>query len=161
MKNVLIALSFLALTSQSIAQESILRDFAESRRKAGWLYPICLYPSTLRMISLDQDPEFYKLVNEIEKVLIYKLDSATIVAAKNSQWMDEYEAKGYEEYVSISGPQTLKIIGKGNEYVGMAASEEQVVALYMRGQVGFASLPRLVNTFSSDNLLSILKDQFE
>lgn len=156
-------LSLLLLLSASalFGQESIIKEFAEPRRPTLWLNPICLYPSTLRMINLSGDPAFYELVNDIEKVLIYTLDSATIASKDYNEWMKQYEALGYEEYVSMSGAQKLKVIGKEDEFVGLVAGEGNAMVFYLRGNIPFSKIPTLLQTFQSSDVLSLVTDQFK
>lgn len=142
-------------------QESIIKEFSEPRRPHRWLNPICLYPSTLRMINVSGDPAFYELVNDIEKVLIYTLDSATVAEKSYKDWLNEYEEIGYEEYVTMYGKQNLRIIGKDDEYVGVMAVEKQVMTFYLRGEIPFHKIPKLLETFRSEDVLGILTDQFK
>lgn len=157
----LILLIIVIFTSiPSIGQESIIKDFAEDGRKR-WNYPIALYASTLRMANLSGDPQFNALVNDIDKILIYSLDSTHLTSPKLNTWMNEYEAIGYEEYIMISGLQQIRVIGKGEEYVGMFGSRENKIAFYLRGEIGFEKIPKLIQTFQSNDMLSVLTDQFK
>lgn len=141
------------------AQDTIIKTFAHQERKEGFLYPICFYPSTLRMINVAQDPNFYDLVNDIDKVLIYNLDSAS--APNNfTGWLKEYEAIGYEEYITIYGAQYFRVLGKANEYVGIANASRNMVAFYIKGEIPLGKLPELIQSFSSADLLSVITDQF-
>lgn len=144
----------------SFSQEKILKDFAEEGGR-GWLYPICLYPSTLRMINLSGDPEVNKLVNDVEKILIYPLDSTSLNSPKLHTWLKDYEAIGYEEYIQISGAQSIRLIGKGEEYVGMFGSGGKQTAFYLRGTIAFEKIPQLLKTFQSNDMIGLLTDQFK
>ena len=122
--------------------------------------PVCLYPSTLRMINLAQDPNFNEMVNDIEKVLIYTLDSATAISKSYKDLIKDYEEAGFEEYVSLYGKQTMRIIGKENEYVGVAGTDENVIAFYLKGDIPFGKIPALFQTFQRSDMLPMLTDQF-
>lgn len=161
MRTILHVSLLLLLVFPGFSQESIIKDFSAPRRPSPWLNPICLYPSTLRMINVSNDPDFNELVNDIEKVLIYTLDSATIASADYSSWLKEYQQIGYEEYLSFTGPQSIKIFGKGDEYVGLMKAEEKLLTFYLRGDIPFHKIPTLINSFSSDDLLGIVTDQFK
>jgi hypothetical protein len=154
-------LALVILTSlPSFSQESIIKDFAEDGRRR-WNYPIALYASTLRMANLSGDPQFNALVNDIDKILIYSLDSTNLTSPKINTWMKEYEAIGYEEYIMISGLQHMRIIGKGDEYVGLFGTNDKKMAFYLRGEIGFEKIPKLIQTFQSNDMLSVLTDQFK
>ncbi|MEQ9467108.1 MAG: hypothetical protein RLN88_06815 [Ekhidna sp.] len=151
----------LVFSGSLLAQESIIKKFAEPRRPTEWMNPICLYPSTLRMINLSGDPQFNELVNDIEKILIYTLDSATVATKEHKDWLKDYEAIGYEEYISLMGKQEMLIIGKEDEYVGVMSAEGKAMAIYMRGQIPFAKIPKLLETFRSNDVLPLITDQFK
>lgn len=123
--------------------------------------PICLYPSTLRMVNVSGDPEFNELVNDIEKVLIYNFDSATVANKSYNDFLVDYEAIGYEEYISLYGKQKLKIVGKEEEYVGIMSFEGRAMGFYLRGDIPFAKIPQLMQTFQGTDLLPIITDQFK
>lgn len=161
MKRHLIIILLLASILPTLAQESIIKEFSEPRKSTPWMNPICLYSSTLRMVNITQDPSFYELVNDIEKVLIYTLDSATVAEKDYKDWLKEYEEIGYEEYITMYGKQNVKIIGKKDEYVGLMAAEDAVMTFYLRGDIPFHKIPDLIETFRSDDVLSVITDKFK
>jgi len=152
---------FLLVNFATTAQESLIREFAEADRKKGWLYPICLYPSTLRMINVSNDPSYNDLVGDIEKVLIYNLDSATIEKSKDSNWFGKYLELGYEELFTLYGAQKVKIINKKDEYVGFVSANGNSMAIYLRGNLSFEKLPSLVNNFNGDNIHPLLREYLQ
>jgi len=162
-KLLLLTLLLFALASPILAQESILKDFSEPRRPSGstWLNPICLYASTLRMINISQDPNYNELVNDIDKILIYTLDPAIEKGEDFTSWIRQYEDLGYEEYIRLSGPQRIRIVGKEEEYVGLMKAEDQFITFYLKGAIPFHKIPTLIQSFKSDDLLGILTDQFK
>lgn len=113
------------------------------------------------MINISGDPDFYELVNDIEKILIYNLDSITIATGDYSSWIQEYEKIGYEEYISLYGMQTMKIFGKEDEYVGLLKAEDRLLTFYLRGEIPFHKIPELINSFREEDLLGIVTDQFK
>ena len=161
MKKLLLILFTSFLIGFTSAQESIIKDFGYTRRPSKWMNPICLYPSTLRMINVSGDSEFNKLVNDIEKVLIYTFDSATVVTKSYGDLIKSYEEVGYEEYITMYGKQLIKIIGKKNEYVGIMAVEDNAIGFYLRGDIPFAKIPELMRNFQEGDLLPIVTDRFK
>lgn len=147
----------LLLTSlTAFGQESIIKDFAEERRNLK----LCLYPSTLRMVNIKKDPDFYELVNDVEKLLIYTLDSATS-SGSYTDWTDEYRDIGYEEYIAMSGKMSLIVLGKDDEYVGVTGSDGNVAAFYLRGNIPFQKIPKIIQTFESGDMLSLIANQLD
>ncbi len=160
MKKYLLATILAIMLLPGFGQESIIKDFSEPRRPTRWMNPICLYPSTLRMVNLAQDPNFNEMVNDIEKVLIYSLDSTTAVSKSYKDLLRNYEDVGFEEYVTMLGEQEMRIIGKEEEYVGVLATKENAIAFYLRGDIPFAKIPTLLESFQSADMLPLLTDQF-
>jgi hypothetical protein len=161
MKKYLLGTILVILLLPSLAQESIIKDFAEPRRSTRWMNPICLYPSTLRMINISGDPQLYELVNDIEKILIYTLDSTTVASKSYASWLGDYEAIGFEEYITMLGKQEMRIIGKKDEYVGVLAAEGNAMAFYLRGEIPFGKIPTLLESFQSADVLPMITDQFK
>lgn len=137
------------------AQESIIKDFAEDRN----VIKVCFYPSTLRMINIKNDPAFDELVSDIDKLLIYKLDS--IIAKDSFHWIEEYKKNGFEEYLSVQGITNLKIFGKEHEVTGFSYSGETMTVFYLRGRVALQKIPELISTFESSELLNMIIDPFK
>ena len=158
MKKGLITLLFFSAIVSS-AQESIIKEFSEPRKVSNWLNPVCLYPSTLRMINVSANPDFYELVNDIDKILIFMLDSVAANADDKSSWIKSYEEIGYEEYISLYGQQTMKVYGKENEFVGLMQAEDRFLTFYLRGDIPFHKIPTLINSFREEDLLGIVTDQ--
>lgn len=160
MKKYLLTTCLALLIIPSMAQESIIKDFAEPRRPTRWMNPICLYPSTLRMVNIAQDPNFNEMVNDIEKVLIYTLDSATAVNKSYKDLLKTYEVEGFEEYFAMYGKQEMRIVGKKEEYVGIVAADGKAIAFYIRGDIPFSKIPTLLQSFQGSDVLPLLTDQF-
>ena len=148
-------LLFLGLAGQPLfAQEHPLKDLVEERRKRKF----ALYPSTLRMINLTQNKDYYELVDGIEKILIYQLDSAMQADKSYSRIADVYRELNFEEYVTVyGGDQTLVLLGKEdrvNQFVGYGGTSNQVVAFYIRGNFAWEKIPTLLNSFEGDDMLN-------
>lgn len=160
-KLLLTTLLLLPFVGSLIAQESIIKAFSEPRRPSRWMNPICMYPSTLRMINISGNPTYNELVNDIEKILVYSLDSATVAGDDYSSWIREYEEIGFEEYIRLSGPQRVRIVGKEEEYVGLLKAEDRLLTFYIKGSIPFHKIPLLLQSFQSDDLLGLITDQFK
>ncbi|MFT4737795.1 MAG: hypothetical protein ACI8QD_002665 [Cyclobacteriaceae bacterium] len=148
----LIAL-LMGLYSQSLlAQESILKDFAESRHESKY----CLYPSTLRMLNLTQDPDFNILIAPIEKALFYQLDSA---ASGFDEVIDKYLSNGYETYMQMEGGvYDIHVLGKEGstvEWTGIIVIEQEAFAFYVTGMVNWQKLPALTQTLQENDILNL------
>ncbi len=148
MRNILSTIT-LFLSILGFAQDSIIKDFAEGRRDVK----LCFYPSTLRMINIKNDPNYNELVNDVEKLLIYIMDSDE----SSTEWTNQYREIGYEEYIAMYGKVNLVLLGKDEEYVGLSGDGDRVAAFYLRGAIAFQKIPELIKTFESGDMLSLIK----
>ncbi len=136
------------------AQEAPLKDFAEARNERKF----CFYPSTLRMVNLEQNPELNEVVNCIKKVLIYQL-SGSAGDEDFKEMVRKYRSNGFEEYVRVfGGDQNILILGKGNDqYVGYFTADQSQFAFYMDGEVKWEKIPVLMDKVQSSQLLNFFE----
>ena len=157
-KAILINLILMAgLFSPAIAQEQPLKDYAEDRRERKF----CLYPSTLRMINIDQNQEYNEMVSGVEKLLIYKLDSAARADKSYKDLITTYKELGYEEYMAMyGGGMTMYLYGDESgrtpEFIGVFGEDDMALAIYLRGQIGWGKIPQLMTTLQEGDMLNIL-----
>ena len=133
-----------------LAQEDILKSYAEDKN----LRKFCFYPSTLRMVNLDNNPDFNELVGGIDKLLIYTLDSSATASKDYVNIIKEYEAAGYEEYASMWGGTTLFLYGNQSALVGVFGNSETAAAFHMNGFVAVEKIPSLMETLEDNQLLN-------
>jgi len=148
---------FLALVfiKPILAQEEPLKDFAEDRKERKF----CFYPSTLRMINLTNNPDFDDLVNGIDKLLIYNLDSASKANNAYQEIISAYQKIDYEEYASAyGGGINFYIYGKERnketEYIGIIKREDMLTAFYLRGRLAINKLPDLIQSISEGDFIN-------
>jgi len=147
-------LFFILLATPALAQEKPLKDYAEDRRERKF----CLYPSTLRMINLKQDENFNEMVSSIEKLLIYRLDSAARADRSYVDMLKAYREQGYEEYISAYGGGTnMYLYGNENrnpsEFVGIFGDRDMTLAIYIRGMINWGKIPEFIDTIRDDEML--------
>ena len=150
-KTILISFILLLGLQDLVAQEQPLKDFAEDRRENKF----CFYPSTLRMVNLANNPDFDELINGIEKLLIYSLDSTARADKSYKELIATYEELGYEELASAYGGElNFYIYGKDKEYMGIIRQEDLLTAFYMRGQIAMNKLPQLMQSMSEGDFIN-------
>ena len=137
------------------SQEQPLKDFAEDRKERK----LCFYPSTLRMVNLANNPNFDDLVNGIEKLLIYNLDSAARVTKAYKQIITTYQELDFEEYASAyGGGLNFYIYGKEgqkvSEYIGIIRQEDILTAFYIRGRIAMNKVPHLMQSMSEGDFIN-------
>jgi hypothetical protein len=138
------------------AQEAPFKDYADKHKDRKF----CFYPSTLRMINIAKNPDYYELVNRIEKLLVYTLDSAANAGQSYKGLITSYKKIGFEEYVTMAGGKTNFILyGKENkdenQFVGVMKSEDAMYAFYLRGRIGWQKIPALMQSFQTDDMINI------
>ena len=148
-----ILISFILLLGLQpiLAQEQPLKDYAEDRRENKF----CFYPSTLRMVNLAHNPDFDELVNGIEKLLIYNLDSTARADKTYKEMIATYEGLHFEELASVYGAEMdFYIYGKDKEYIGIIRQEDALTAFYLRGQLAMTKLPQLMQSMSKGDFIN-------
>ncbi|WP_258101989.1 DUF4252 domain-containing protein [Marinoscillum pacificum] len=156
-KYLTILILFMGLSYQPLfAQESILKEHVEHKRDKKY----CFYPSTLRMVNLKQNQDYNALVNGVDKLLIYTLDSATRADKSYRLLTDSYLAEGFDEYATIfGGSMNLSILGKEGktqQYVGYFDQDgEVVVAFYLKGDIPWQKIPTLLQNMNDMDMLDL------
>jgi len=138
------------------AQETPLKTYADAHKERKY----CFYPSTLRMINIAQNPDYNDLVNGIEKLLVYSLDSAAKAENNYKEIITAYREIGFEEYAAMYGGKTnFFLYGKENkdenQFMGVMKVDDAVYAFYMRGRIGWQKIPELMQSFQSDDVINI------
>lgn len=156
-----ITLIFIAVFLSVNAQEDLFKDFAESHKERAF----CFYPSTLRMLNIANNPEFNEIVNDIDKLLIYKLDSISGADKLYIKMIDDFKSNGFEEYVFIEGGgNDMYLLGstqiKDKEYVGIVINDEISLAFFLKGDIGWEQIPKMISSFQKGDFIDILDLNF-
>ena len=138
------------------AQEIPFKAYADAHKDRKF----CFYPSTMRMINIAKNPDYNELVNGIEKLLVYTLDSAAKAGQSYKGLFTSYRKIGFDEYITVAGGKTNFILyGKENknenQYIGVMKSEDAMYAFYLRGRIGWQKIPALMQSFKSDDMINI------
>jgi hypothetical protein len=138
------------------AQEDLFKEFAEPYKSRKF----CLYPSTLRMINLANNQDYNKLVSDVEKVLIYRLDSTAQAEKRYSKLIKDFESEGFEEYIRLFGQNNmLMLLGEekssSSSFMGVFSSKEGVFCFYLTGKINWEKIPTLINTFQENEFLNL------
>lgn len=138
------------------AQETPFKEYADAHKDRKF----CFYPSTLRMINIAQNPDYNEMVNGIEKLLVYTLDSAASANNNYKEIISEYQNLGFEEYAAMYGGKTnFFLYGKENkdenQFVGVMKMDDAVYAFYLRGRIGWQKIPDLMQSFKNGDVINI------
>ena len=113
------------------------------------------YPSTLRMVNVQNDTAFNKLVKEIKKLSFYQINTDSFgineMYSLSNQLVNE---EAYEEYMTMDGKDMLmQVIGKesGDEWVAIGSIEEQLYLIAVQGKVNWLQVPKVIETISTQD----------
>ena len=112
------------------------------------------YPSTLRMVNVQNDTAFNKLVKQIEKLSFYQIDTDFFNFEQMNQFSQLLEEEAYEEYMTMDGKEMLlQVMGKesGDEWVAMGSMEEQLYLIAVQGKVNWLQLPKVIEAISTQD----------
>ncbi|WP_139793730.1 hypothetical protein [Reichenbachiella faecimaris] len=147
----LLTLGLLFGTHLSFGQTSLITDLKKDRLTELSLY---FYPSTLRMVNLDKNEEFNRLIQDIEKLIFYKMNG-------KFENIDLYNLVGqlqteesFEEYVVIDGPtKKFYLLGreKPTETVGLALMNEEHYVFDIAGSLELKEIPKLYQYISEND----------
>ncbi len=143
------------------AQEDKFKDFAEEHSDRAF----CFYPSTIRMLNVGNNPEFNNMVSDIEKILVYKLDSISIADKLYSSMLDDFRSLGYEEFISVNGGgMETRLLGNlqnpVNQYIGVFINDDISLTFYMKGDISLEKIPNLISSFNNDDFINIMDLDF-
>lgn len=111
------------------------------------------YPSTLRMVNVQNDTAFNKLIKEIKKLSFYQIDTDSFDVEEMAQLSKQLVAEeAYEEYMTMDGQEMLlQVMGKasGDEWVAMGSMEEQLYLIAVQGKVNWLQVPKVIEAIST------------
>lgn len=149
MKTLVITTLSLLLSLPAFAQSRTVSSFMKKHEPSASFY---LYPSTLRMIDRENNPDYQQLVRHIEKVsfLTFQKGAMPVSKEKVRELQQALAGEAYEELLSFrdAGNQVY-IYSKGDEpeaYVSLVDNEEALMLFDMQGAPDLPSLMKLVQS---------------
>lgn len=150
MKNLLF-IFFICLTTSVFAQSKAISRFQEKHESGQSLF---FYPSTLRMINVEKNPDYYQLVSHVDKLQFLTFDKTANVISLEAvkQLRQDIRKENYQEMLSMDD-QTKSIriyaLGEGNQpqgIVGIIDNAQSLILLDMEGFINMASLLKLMQS---------------
>lgn len=137
--------------ADAAAQCDVIRALKEDEKTEMSLY---FYPSTLRMVNLEQNEEFNRLIQDIKKLVFYKMNgswnSSEFYDTINELMSDE----DMEEYIVVDGPkQKLYVLGRENptETVGLGMMDNEYYIFDVDGALSLNEIPKLYEYISKND----------
>ncbi len=154
----LILTLFFLLTFSSVicAQSSAVTEFKDNHETALAFY---FYPSTLRMINLQRNPEFDEMIKDIKKARFFKLDSGVVTQPDLTTLGNDLRKAGYEEMMMMkSKGNDIEVLGLEKhtpEIVVISRNGYECMLLEVTGMINIAKIPKLIDAFSSGAFLDV------
>ena len=128
-----------------LAQSKSVADFHEQHATSQDFY---LYPSTLRMVNLEKNPDAYTLVNDVEKLQILMFDRASVDRPALQKLQHGIQEEAYEELISFREKDsqiTVYARGDSPQLDGVVGVVDNKQTLALVDLAGFIDLPSLMN----------------
>ncbi|WKN40959.1 DUF4252 domain-containing protein [Tunicatimonas pelagia] len=145
------ALAFICSLS-SLAQSRTVDQFLKEYQPSQKLF---LYPSTLRMVNLEKNPDFYALVHDIDKlrVLLYNKNENGFSGQTIRTLSREVAEEDYQELMTFQADgQNVHLYSLGDDdtpegVVGLVETDDTLILTDLEG---FIDLPALLKLFQGD-----------
>lgn len=141
----------MVLNTMSWGQCTAVTDLKKDKLTDLSLY---FYPSTLRMANLENNEEFNRLIQDIEKMVFYKMNGKfehIDFYNLNNELQSENE---FEEYVVVDGPKKrFYLLGRENpvETVGLVTFEDTHYVFDIAGRLELKELPKLYEYIANND----------
>ncbi|NND08332.1 MAG: hypothetical protein HKN87_18285 [Saprospiraceae bacterium] len=139
----LLFLVFLA-TAVVNAQSTTIKRFIEEDRTGHRFY---FYPSTLRMLNLEGDAEYYEMIRHVEKLVFFPFKEDRFDEGAFRAGVHSLQEENFEEYLSVEAADGAKlyISGKSKPYetVALARVDGQYYAADLQGSINLLHLTKL------------------
>ena len=133
-----------------LAQSKTVANFREQHNTSQDFY---LYPSTLRMVNLEKNPDAYRLVNDVEKLQILMFERGSVDRSDVQQLRQGIREEDYEELISFQEKDSqITVYARGNdrELDGVVGVVDNRQTLALVDLAGFIDLPSLMNLLQGD-----------
>lgn len=147
----LLSVVLLVFSKPALAQCDVIKDVKDSEQADLTLF---FYPSTLRMINIDKNEEFNRLIQDINKMIFMKMNRSWRSKDFYSAIQSLQSEEDMEEYIVIDGPDAkLYILGreKPTETVGLGMMENEYYIFDVDGSLSLKEIPKLYEYISQND----------
>jgi hypothetical protein len=150
MKKIVLLCSCLLFAGWLSAQSRTISDLKkEDNIRTGYY----LYPSTIRMLNLGDDPELNRLVKDVRKLSLLNMKSGTFDQAKMDATIERLQQKEQmETYIEVKND-SLHVIVLGDqddrELITIARSQEDFYIAELEGTLNLGVVPKLIDNFNN------------
>ncbi len=151
MKLLLPIILLIVMVSLSACQKDIENPMENIERKKIHSLSLHLYPSTIRMVNIANDPNFYEVTKNVKKAhyLQISLDTPEKAAAF-ADWQKEQDLSGWHELLSARMNGTMVKVyspeSKDDVMFATLKSDDRVNLVWIDGKVDLAKATKLIET---------------
>lgn len=154
----LTSLGFLSININ--AQEELFKSTLKEVKTSSY----CFYPSTLRMIDLSKNPEYQALVNDIRKLLVYKIENSDSTLKVLNDLCSDFMQMGYDELMQVSKKERNSLVlvnekNGNNGFTGFIQSGESLFAFYLQGTLALEKIPQMIEFYNSKEFINIFDNK--
>lgn len=153
---IIVILIFLGIQVQ--AQSEVVTDFVKNHDTSLSLY---FYPSTLRMININRNPEFDEMIRKVKKARFYRLDESAVGGEDLKLFSQSMDDHGFEELMMVQGKDmNIRIWGNDDrvpKIITLAKTEDGISIIEVDGVINIAKIPKLAEAFSQNQFLDVLQ----
>ncbi len=144
-------LFFLLLSSYfAYGQSKTIAQLKEEEKTHRGFY---FYPSTLRMINLQDDQDFNDLVKDIRKIIFFRMKKDAFFESDFYNTIKQLQREeNYKEYIILEGPElNWYVVGKKSpdQVVIFGATPEEHYIIEILGTLDLRRIPGLYREFQS------------
>ena len=148
----LLIILFLAPLATTFGQSKTLKQLKEEEKV--WRRGFYFYPSTLRMININKNEEYYEMIKDIKKLVFFRMDREKFGSDDFYQTISDLESvEAYAEYMVVEGAdQQLYIYGKKSptQTVVLASMKGDYFIVEILGKIDLLEIPKLYNKLSNE-----------
>ncbi|NJN25407.1 MAG: DUF4252 domain-containing protein [Cyclobacteriaceae bacterium] len=141
----------------SCKQQSVVTDFLEDRQTGLQLY---FYPSTLRMVNIEKNPDYDAMIKGVEQARFVRLDSGQFTGIEIAGLLTDLRQAGYEEVLSYRAKdQDITIMALEQSvptFVALSQAGHECMLLEMQGMINVATIPGFLQTFNGNGFIDVL-----
>lgn len=125
-------------------QSNTIKRYIEEDRTGHRFY---FYPSTLRMLNLEGDEEYYEMIKHVDKLVFFPFKEDRFDDEAFQAGIHSLAVENFEEYLSMEAADGAKlyISGKSNpfETVALARVDGQYYAADLQGSINILQMTKL------------------
>ena len=151
MKPIFVLLFLLVSFPYIFSQKAFLKELKDSNRVQLDLH---FYPSTLRMLNIQKDTAYDKLIEGVEKLSFFMLRSDKFSHVDYNHAIHQLTEEGFEEYMVMDNKDyKVQILGKPTKekMLGLANYEEKFYIFHLEGTLDLMKLPDVYENITTQD----------